>query len=293
MGLIVTVLLSTTSTVFAQEINFGQPATQTVKIIINEDGSAHITHVVAPGTTSQQLSVIRNDFTNLKITNENGESAQYGETGSEKVGFVIFPASRKVLVEYDLINAVTEKDGMWTWNYLYLANTLFFLPEKTDLIFVNGSPINLADANGINCHGCRAKLEYQLDKTEMVKQVQWEDKKFDVRIITTANISSFEFDQPNKKISFDTNNTNRYITLIIPKELLQNPYEVFLNEKKLLNHEFFSDETNAWISVKPNETGTVDIIGTSAIPEFPITAVLILAAAMIFATKYTNKFNLR
>jgi hypothetical protein len=192
-----------------------------------------------------------------------------------------------------LINAVTEKDGMWTWNYLYLANTLFFLPEKTDLIFVNGSPINLADANGINCHGCRAKLEYQLDKTEMVKQVQWEDKKFDVRIITTANISSFEFDQPNKKISFDTNNTNRYITLIIPKELLQNPYEVFLNEKKLLNHEFFSDETNAWISVKPNETGTVDIIGTSAIPEFPITAVLILAAAMIFATKYTNKFNLR
>jgi hypothetical protein len=293
MGLVITMLLFTTTTVFAQEINFGQPAIQTVKITINEDGSAHIIHVVAPGTTPQQLSVIRNDFTNLKITNENGDSAQYGETGSDKAGFVIFPTSRKVLVEYDLINAAKEKDGMWAWNYYYLANTLFFLPEKTDLIFVNGNPINLANATGINCHGCRAKLEYQLDKTEMVKQVQWEDRKFDVRIITTVNITSFGFDQPNKKISFATNNTNQYITLIIPKELLQNPYEVLLNEKKLLNHEFFTDETNAWISIKPNETGTVDIVGTSAIPEFPITALVVLAAAMFFATKYTNKFNLR
>jgi len=162
-----------------------------------------------------------------------------------------------------------------------------------DIVSVNGGAINLAESPGIMCHGCQVKLEYQLDKTEIVKQVEWEDKKFDVRIITTADISSFGFDQPSKKITFDTNDANRYVTLIIPKELLGKPYDVLLNEKKLLRSEFYSDETNEWLSIKPNETGTVEIIGTSVIPEFPIAAVLVLATAMLLATKYTNKFNLR
>lgn len=292
VGLIIVTLFSAIGTVFAQEVNFGQPAIQIVKITLSEDASAHIIHVVEPSDSSRQLTVIRNDFTNLQIVDEDGESVQYGETGGEKTAFLIFPTEKKVRVEYDLADAVSEKNGMWTWDYLYLASTSFFLPQKADLVFVNGNPINIADLEGIKCHGCQVKLEYQLDKTEIVKQVQWEDKKFDVRIITTAEISSFEFDQPNKKINFDVNDANQYITLIIPLELLWNPYEVFLNEGKLPKHEFYLDETNIWLNIKPKETGTVEIIGVSAVPEFPIAAVLVLAVAMILVAKYTNNFNL-
>lgn len=293
LGLIIAALFSTTSTVFAQEVNFGQPAVQSVQITIKEDSSAHITHIVEPSNNSRQLSVISNEFTNLQITDDDGDSVEYGETGGDRTTFLIFPTKKKVHVEYDLDNAVSEKNGMVAWDYYYLASTSFYLPEKVDLVFVNGSPINMGDLDGIRCHGCKVILEYQLDKTETVRHVQWEDKKFDVRIITNTEISSFEFDQPNKKISFDVSDANQYVTLIIPLELLWNPYEVFLNENKMFKHEFYSDEKNVWLNIKTNETGTVEIMGVSAVPEFPIAAVLILATAMIFAARYTNNFNPR
>jgi hypothetical protein len=123
--------------------------------------------------------------------------------------------------------------------------------------------------------------------------VQWEEKKFDVRIITTANLDSFEFDQPNKKISFDAIDANQYIVLIIPKELLWNPYEVFLNEEKIIKYEFYVDEKDVWLGIKPKQTGTVEIIGISAVPEFPITAMLVMAIAMFFIVRFNNKLNLR
>jgi hypothetical protein len=292
LGLIIATLFSTT-VVFAQEVNFGQPAVQSVLITIKEDSSAHITHIVEPSSNSRQLSVISNEFTNLQITDEDGDSVEYGETGGDLTAFLIFPTTKKVHVEYDLANAISEKNGMMSWDYYYLASTSFYLPENVDLVFVNGNPINLGGLDGIRCHGCQVMLEYQIDKIETVKQVQWEDKKFDVRVITNTDITSFEFDQPNKKISFDVSDANQYVTLIIPLELLWNPYEVFLNENKMLKHEFYSDEKNVWLNIKTNETGTVEIIGVSAIPEFPIAAVLILATAMIFAARYTNNFNLR
>lgn len=292
LGIIISTLFLIAGTAFAQEVSFGTPANQAVKITISENGDAHITHTVEKSNQVQQLQAILDDFTNLQITDENGGSPQYGEAGGEKPGFVIFPAEDKVLVEYDLVNAVTEKDGMWTWDYVYLASTAFYLPEKIDLVFVNTNPVNLAGQKGIKCHGCQVKLEYELEKTETTKQVQWEDKKFDVKLITKTDIASFEFDQPNKKLSFDVNEANKYITLIIPLELIWNPYEVFLNGEKILKHEFYSDGKEIWLNIKPNETGTVEIIGVSAVPEFPITVVLILGVAMIFAAKFT-KFSPR
>lgn len=279
--------------VSAQEVNFGQPAVQIVSITINENGDAHVIHTVQPSDNARQLNVIRDNFTNLQITDEDGESIEYAETSGTTTGFLFFPSREKTYVEYDLADAVSQKNGMWRWDYLYLASTEFYFPEKTVLVFANGSPIRMVDQEGVRCHGCQLTLEYPLDRKEQVKQVEWEDKKFDVRIITNAEISSFEFDQPNKKISLDVSETNQYVTMIIPKELLWNPYEVFLNEKQLLKKEFYSDEEFVWLGLKSNATGTVEVIGVSAVPEFPIAAVLVLGVAMIFAAKYANKFSLR
>src|SRR5574338_1390808 len=110
------------------------------------------------------------------------------------------------------------------------------------------------------------KLEYELGQTQIVKQVEWQDKKFDVQVITLGDISSFKFDQPNKKITFDVKDANKYITLIIPLELLWNPYQVLLNGNTTLDHEFYSDGKVMWLGIKPDKPGTVEIIGTSAVP---------------------------
>jgi hypothetical protein len=291
LGLIITLFFSS-GTIFAQEISFGQPAVQTVKIIINEDGSAHVTHIVEPSSSSQQLTVIRNDFANLQITDEGGSPIEYAETSGTKIGFLIFPIKEKVYVDYDLEGAVSEKNGVLTWDYWYLATTAFYLPKQVDLIFVNGNPIALNESDGVRCHGCQAILEYKLVQKETIEQVQWEESKFDVKIIADMEISSFEFNQPNKEISFIVDDKNKYVTLIIPLELLGKPYDVFLNGKIIPYSPGYFDEERILLGIKPNETGTVEIVGTTVIPEFPIAAVLVLATAMIFATRYGNRLNL-
>lgn len=293
LGIIFGVLLSSVGTVFAQQATIGNPANATLKITISEDGSAHVIHVVEPSIQPQQVTVVQNDFTNLQIKDESDYVPQYGVVSGNVKSFMLFPTDKKTLIEYDLKNIVKLEDGMWKWNYRYLAETKFYLPEAVNLIFANEVPINLADKLGVNCHGCQVKLEYELGQTEIVKQVQWQDKKFDVRIITLADISSFKFDQPNKKITFDVNDENKYITLIIPLELLWNPYEVLLNGNATLNHEFYSDGKTMWLGIKPDKAGTVEIIGVSAVPEYPLVSILIFGSAMVLVVRYKNKFSLR
>lgn len=135
-------------------------------------------------------------------------------------------------------------------------------------------------------------LEYELSPTIITKQVQWEDKKFDVQIITQTKISSLKLDQPQKKISFEVTEPNKYVTLIIPRELLWNPYEVLLNDELLKKQERLGEDNNVWLHIKPNETGTVEIIGVSVVPEFPLAMILVLSIAMVVAI-YANRLNLR
>jgi hypothetical protein len=293
LGIILGVLFSSVGTVFAQQATIGNPATQVIKITISEDGSAHVIHVVEPSIQPQQVTVIQNNFTNLQIKDESGYVPQYGEVSGNVKSFMLFPTDKKTLIEYDLKNIVKLEGGMWRWDYLYLADTKFYLPEDANLIFVNGTPINLTDKKGVNCHGCQVKLEYELGQTEIVRQVQWQDKKFDVRIITLADISSFKFDQPNKKITFDVTDENKYITLIIPLELLWNPYQVLLNGNATLDNEFYSDGKTMWLGIKPDKAGTVEIIGVSAVPEFPLVSLLIFGSAMAVVARYRNKLSLR
>ena len=278
---------------FAQEISFGTPAVQTVKIQIDESGNAHVTHTIKESRSAQHLTVISNDFANLKIYDENGNSAEYAETGGEKMGLLILPSEDDVIVEYDLEDAVTQTGKLWSWNYYYLASTIFYLPEGTSLIFANSNPVLLNTVDGVRCHGCLLKLEYELQSDEKVQQITWEDKTFDVRVLTTGQTSELKFDQPNKMISIDILEKDQYVTLAIPKELLWNPYEVFLNEKKVLKHEFYQTEDLVWLNFKPNETGTVSIIGVSAVPEFPLATVLVLGAAMLVVAKLSGRFSRR
>jgi hypothetical protein len=292
LGISILAFLVIPTTAFAQEVSFGTPAVQVVKITISENGDAHVTHVVEPSKQSRQLNLIRDDFTNLQVTDEAGGSPQYAETGTERYGLLIFPTNDKVLVDYDLAGAVTLKDDLWTWDYWYLATTQFYLPEQVELLFLNENPLNFADQKGISCHGCQVKLEYELKTTQTTRQIQWQDKEFDLTIITQADIPQVKFDQPAKSLSFEVKEADKYITLIIPLELLWNPYEVFLNGEKIHKSEFYTDGTNVWLNFKPKQTGTIEIVGVSAVPEFSFMAVLVLGVAMVFAAKL-GKFSRR
>ena len=182
---------------------------------------------------------------------------------------------------------------MWTWDFLYLQTTTFILPEGLDLLYVNSTPVMLQDAKGITCHGCQAKIEYVLDQPTNTNEVQWEDRRFTVGIRSLTDVSSFNFDQPTKRISFNVKEDNQLITLIIPLELLWSPYEVYLDDQKILKHEFFSNQTHAWLNIRPETSGTIQIIGTTVVPEFPVLSPLFIGIAIIIGLQLKNRINPR
>lgn len=292
-SLITLILISSIPLVSAQ-LTLGDPADQKlVKITIDEQGKVHVLHEIKASKNVVQVTTIDGTLSNLKVNDKKGNDVEYGTSGlGSTTGITIFPTKENVIIEYDLDDVIFEKDGMLTWDFLYLQTTTFILPKGLDLVYVNSVPVMMQDAKGITCHGCQAKIEYVLDQPTKINNVQWDDRKFNVGIRSLADVSSLNFDQPRKSISFDVKDENQLITLIIPLDLLWNPYEVYLDDQKILKHEFFSNQTHAWLNIRPETSGTIQIIGTTVIPEFPVLSPLVIGIAIIIGLQVKNRINL-
>jgi len=288
------------------QISLGVPAIQMdVSITIEEDGKVHVVHKIASNTQAQQLNLIEGSVSDLKVTDEDGNDIEFAKVGVEDISSVtIFPTKERVIVEYDLADVLELKDGVWTWNFFYPGNTMFLFPKSADLIFANDRPVNLGynDAKGIRCHGCQMILEYIINEPVIMQEVKWQDKAFNVEIRTLANITSFNFDQQNKTISFNVENDHQFVTLFIPLELLWNPYQVYLDQEpygvfadkeKVLKHEYAIDETHIQLNIRPETAGTIRIIGTSVVPEFPLFVPLVLGMSMIMVLVFRKSLAAR
>jgi len=283
-------IISVIPLALAQEISLGTPADQEIKILVQPPNS-HVIHKIKSSNTIQEVIPILENFSNLKVTNINGEEVQFGTVHAKNVVFSIFPTNQEVIVEYDIDNIIEMKNGVWTWDFAYPQTTKFIFPQEIDLIFINGIAVNIEKTDGINCHGCNAVLEFIENEPVIFKKIIWENEEFDLKVRTLTEINSLNFDQTSKSISFDVSEKDQFITFMIPLKLLWNPYEVFLNDEKIFKQEFFMNETHVWLNLRPNETGTISIIGTSAIPEFPIFSPLVFGLAILI-TLGIRKFNL-
>jgi len=305
VAVILLVLASFVSQGFAQ-ISLGIPAVQDdVKVTIEEDGKVHVAHKIKSNTKAQQLNFIEGTISDLKVADEQGNNVEFAKVGFEELSSVtIFPTKRSVIVEYDLADVLALKDGIWTWNFFYPQSTTFLFPNSVDLIFVNNRPVNLEydNAKGIRCHGCQMILEYIINEPVITQQVKWQDKDFKVEIMTLAEITSFSFDQPTKTISFDVNNDRQFVTLLIPLELLWNPYRVYLDEEpygelideeKILKFEYAVNGTHVQLNMRPETAGTIRIVGTTVVPEFPLFVPLVLGMSMVMVLIFRKSFAAR
>jgi len=285
-------MISSIPQVFAQ-ISIGSPAEQiSVEITIESDGDAHVVHLIKQSNTVIQLDIIPGTVQNLDVKGVNGGYIQHAIIG-DNVGVSIFPTRESVVVEYDLDDVLFFNKDVWVWAYNYPVVTTFYFPDGVDLVFINTRPIDIGTSEGIKCHGCNAKLQFAIDEPVVINEVKWEDQKFDVLIRTSAGINSFNFNQPAKSMSFDINTAQRFVTLIVPLELLWNPYEVYLNDEKIIKHEFSQNSTHVWVNIRPNSVGTVQIIGTSAVPEFPMLLPFVLGIAIVLGLQMKNRLYLR
>ena len=276
------------------QISIGEKAKQeSVEVIINLDGKIHVKHVVVSSSTPRQVDLIDGIVSNLLVTNDLEIKKPSELLEGVNKGVLIPPSNRNSIIEYNLDHVLSQKDSLWTWGFKYLETTSFILPEEVDLFFVNERPIFLSEERGILCHGCQMLLEYSINEPKNIKQVDWEDKEFVVEVRTLAEIENFDFNQPAKKISFKVNDNNQFVTIIIPLELLWEPYSVFLDDEKILKHEFINNGTHVWLNIRPETSGEITIIGTTVIPEFPIIAPLAVGFLIILIMPLMRKVNLR
>jgi hypothetical protein len=276
----------------AQEINVSEEVNQkSVKVVIDSEGNVHVKHVVSSSSSPKQMNLIDGIIQNLAITDEEGKEQVVATVGNNNT-VIILPSHNDSIVEYDLKQVLLEKDSIWTWDFRYLQTTSFILPKELDLIFVNDRPIYLDDKKkGFTCHGCQVILEYSFDEPKKIIEVNWEDKKFLVEVRTIADIENFNFEQPEKLISFKINDSNQFVTTVIPLELLWGPYAVFLDDKKELFHEYNNNGTHTWISLRPDTAGEITIIGTTVVPEFSIIAPLAIGFLMILIIPFIKKIQ--
>ncbi len=286
-------IISITPQAFAQ-ISFGTPAEHvSIKVTIEENGDVRVVHVVKKSNDNVQVKMLLGTIENLQVVDGTGNEIQHAVGGHNII--TLFPPKVNFGVEYDLKDVLILKDGVWTWDFLYTESkngVEFYFPDEFDLIFVNDRPVRIVNAEGIRCHGCDMFLEYVMDEPIILKEVEWEEQKFPVSIRTLDEINSFNFDQSRRSLSFETTQEDRFITLIIPLELLWNPYQVYLDDQKILKHEFSQNSTHVWLNIKPDNAGTIEIIGISAIPEFSILLPLVLGITIVIGFQAKNKINL-
>ena len=278
--------------VYAQSDSFNEVSQKLVQVTIDREGNVEILHQIQESNESRELKFVDGTVSNLKFIDKFGRQESV-EVTKEMDNIVILPNQGELFVKYDLNDALVLKNNIWTLDFRYLETTTFVMPEEVKLFFVNERPVFLEKKNAFTCHGCQMILEYSIDEPKILEYVNWENKEFVVEMITFAEIESFEFNQPTKKISFKVNDNNQFVTTIIPLELLWGPYAVFLDDEKTFFHEYVNNGTHVWVNMKPDTAGEIIIIGTTVVPEFPIIAPLAIGFLIILVIPLIRKVNLR
>lgn len=289
--LVIVGLFFSMSEAFGQ-ITFGEKPQQIIKIIINENGIAHVTHEVEGSVkTTQQVETIVGKMSNFSVVDRDGNDVQHLTLEKDPIAVVLPPSNHDMIfIRYDLSDVIVLKDGIWTWKWVGIEATNFYFPKNVDMIWINDRPIYIGE-KGIRQHGGAMTLEYVPDEPIISKEVVWEDKKFEVGIKTLTDIDVFEFNQLEKRITFNIPKNNSLVTAIIPLELLWEPYDVYLNSNQTLNSEFYNNGTHAWLGFRPDTAGTINIIGTTVVPEFPLFVPLVIGISIVLMLQFRNKFN--
>ena len=278
------------------QLTIGADAEQkSIEMKLDNDGSVSVKHVVSSSNMPVTVKLFSGIISNLVITNENSEKESntgisYDPQGNQSI--VIFPSKQNSVVEYNLENII-PKDNLFTIQTSYAETYSVIFPDEIEMIFLNNNIIFLENKKGVSLnYGGSATIQYYSNIPKMVKEVQWEENKFDVEIITNSKINKFNFEQTSKSISFQINEEDKLVTIIMSEELLGGPYLIFLNDEKIKFNKSMKGENHIVLNMKPDIPGEIVIIGTTVIPEFSMFIPLIMGFVIILTVPFMKKFSL-
>lgn len=295
------IVLAISVIIFSTVQAFGQlpmegKVTEDIKVTIDESGTAHVVHeIMGVSLKPIQVEMINGTMKNFSVTDINGSSVEYGTIQQFPTIVVLNTSIRNMtLIKYDLPDAVTNNNGVWIWRYYEPSDTDhtdFYFPNGVNVIWANNRPVYLGE-HGLRQHGNGFTLTYVLNEPTTMQSVQWKDKSFTVGIRTLSHPENFAFDQSKKTYAFDVDKANVPVTVIMPKELLWGPYQLASNQNTTSPITLYHDNgTYAWIGLVPSRAQTIEITGTTAIPEFPAFVPLVIAISAVILLRFSGKLN--
>jgi predicted DNA binding CopG/RHH family protein len=266
-----------------------------IEVKINDKGEVDVKHIARASNMPGTLHLFSGTISNLVVTNEMGEEKESGivNDAQGKQSVFVLPSKQNSIIKYNLENIIL-KDNLFTTQISYAEKFSIVFDDQIEMIFVNNNVIFLENKKGVSVNGGgEMNVEFYSNSPKMIKEVQWEENKFDVEIITDSKIENFNFDQTSKSISFEVNEENKYVTISMSEELLGGPYVTLLHDEKIKYTKFVRDDGIVSLNLKPETTGQVTIIGTTVIPEFSMFIPLIMGFLIILTVPAMRKFSLR
>ena len=266
--LVIPILILASSQAFGQQL--GDIPNEVIKITLDENGTAHVTHVINSSASTFkpiQVNTVEGKMQNLTVTDGKGNSVEYGTLEKTPVSVIISASQRNMtLIKYDLINVVNNTNGLWKWNYYEPSDTgftAFHFPKGVDMIWATGRPVYLGDL-GLGQHGNGFRLEYVINEPVTIQTVQVGGKDVAVGVRTISGLGNYVFNPSANSYSFDIDRANVPVTVIMPKDLVTGKYAVTINGNATLHTEFNENATHVWIGIEPAKNGTVLITGGQA-----------------------------
>ena len=265
--LVISILVLSGSQAFGQQLSMGDAPQEVVKVIIDETGTAHVTHVINSTVANLkpiQVDTVNGNMDNLTVTDSSGNPVEYGKIQKTPLSIIINASQRnETLIKYDLVNVVTNTDGVWKWSYfepLDTQYTAFHFPQGVDMVWANERPVYLGE-RGLGQHGNGFRLQYIINEPVNIQTVQLAGKNVAVGVRTVSGLGDYAFDQSLLSYSFNVDKAVP-ITVIMPQDLLSGPYSVTVNGHPTLHQEFHYNATHVWIGFIPAKNGTIQITGS-------------------------------
>ncbi len=268
---------------------------QTDKIVfeIGKDTTVHVKHIIIGDTWQphepKAIKMLPGKHSNLQVVDEDGDYLRpigfVGETFEESEYIIAGQKSHAaydLVAEYDLENFLELNDRLWTKHFVFPHDVMIYVDDEVEIIFANSRPVDISDADGVNCIGCDILIEF-FDETELItKTVIRTDTRFEeisntgeeysVEFLSDGAIGELNFINELNYLSFDVNQENQLFLIKIPLDLLLSPYHVFLSEidqdilvdsDQIRKSEFEQNATHANLSFRANTEGVIHIVGST------------------------------
>jgi hypothetical protein len=246
------------------QLTLGVEANQKlIEVELNKSEIVNVKHVIAASNMPLSLNLFDGVIPeSIIVTNYNGDEKEFGLLNDAKYNrsITIFPSKSDIIIKYNLEDASTSYENLWTVRIGYSETFSVLFSEEIDLFFLNNNIIQLENKNGILVNGGgNAVIQYYDKIPKIIEQVSWEENKFNVEIITNSKIDEFNFNQASKSISFQVNEKNKFVTVTMEEELVGDSYVILLNNEKIKYTKSISKGNYVSLSMKPQAVGEIMI----------------------------------